>query len=282
MIFEITKNIFNSRDIISKTTKLDKYFQNNEYRGVGNNNSENTNLAPLHYPQQELFICDIADAMLKNDMASMEHPFYTLSKRPVLEKQDYRQGEKFVTIIPSDIGLATIYDKDLLIYAISMLMQGAREGREVSPYIRIFPYDFFVFSNRKHCGGMSYRRFRDTLRRLHGTRIRTNVEIEGVEVAEAGFSLISDYYIERTAKTRRCMYVDIQLGPSIFKAINDKKVLTLNSDYFRIKKPLERRLYEIARKHCGKQHSWTINMDTLKRKTGSTAPPGAVSPPHGQ
>ncbi|MCA9184408.1 MAG: replication initiator protein A [Pirellulaceae bacterium] len=28
-------------------------------------------------------------------------------------------------------------------------------------------------------------------------------------------------------------------------------MLTLHRDYFRLRKPLERRVYEIARKHCG-------------------------------
>lgn len=49
-------------------------------------------------------------------------------------------------------------------------------------------------------------------------------------------------------------------------------MLTLSPDYFRIRKPLDRRIYEIVRKHCGKQPKWEIGLKTLHLKTGSTAP----------
>ena len=48
------------------------------------------------------------------------------------------------------------------------------------------------------------------------------------------------------------------------------RVLTINRDYFRLGKPMERRLYEIARKFCGNQKSWSINLVNLMDKTGST------------
>jgi hypothetical protein len=39
-------------------------------------------LLPDRYPQHDLFICDVADAVLKDIMPQMEHPFYSLSKKP--------------------------------------------------------------------------------------------------------------------------------------------------------------------------------------------------------
>jgi len=51
-----------------------------------------------------------------------------------------------------------------------------------------------------------------------------------------------------------------------------RSVLTLHRDYFRLRKPLERRVYEIARKHCGRQAEWKIGLETLLKKTGSTSP----------
>ena len=48
--------------------------------------TDNTNpivpLMPDRHPQHDLFICDVADAVLKDVMAHMEHPFYSLSKKP--------------------------------------------------------------------------------------------------------------------------------------------------------------------------------------------------------
>jgi len=50
-----------------------------------------------------------------------------------------------------------------------------------------------------------------------------------------------------------------------------KQVLTINRNYFRLRKALERRLYELARKHCGRQELWEIGLSKLKEKVGSTS-----------
>ena len=52
-------------------------------------------------------------------------------------------------------------------------------------------------------------------------------------------------------------------------AIVATEVLTLSRDYFRLRKGLERRLYELARKHCGLQAKFTIGLDTLLKKSGA-------------
>ena len=49
------------------------------------------------------------------------------------------------------------------------------------------------------------------------------------------------------------------------------EVLTINKDYFRLRKPIERRMYELARKHCGQSVKWEIGLDKLIKKTGSSS-----------
>jgi plasmid replication initiation protein len=39
-----------------------------------------------------------------------------------------------------------------------------------------------------------------------------------------------------------------------------------------MRKPLERRIYELARKHCGRQDQWRVSVDVLHRKSGSASP----------
>ena len=66
--------------------------------------------------------------------------------------------------------------------------------------------------------------------------------------------------------------IEITLSEWVFNAIREKSgdLLTISRGYFRLRKPLERRLYEIARKHCGtKNQEWKFNMSTLHAKTGS-------------
>jgi hypothetical protein len=57
----------------------------------------------------------------------------------------------------------------------------------------------------------------------------------------------------------------------IFKIIQSSEVLTLSRDYFRLRKPIERRIYEIARKHCGEQDEWHVSLPLLHKKVGSTS-----------
>ena len=67
-------------------------------------------LLPDRHPQHDLFICDVADAVLKDVMAHMEHPFYSLSKKPETAVRRYEHNGKWLEITPSVKGLATIYD----------------------------------------------------------------------------------------------------------------------------------------------------------------------------
>ena len=65
--------------------------------------------------------------------------------------------------------------------------------------------------------------------------------------------------------------IEVTLSEWVFNAINAREVLTLHRNYFRLRKPLERRLYEIARKHCGFQTEWKVGVQKLKAKTGSNS-----------
>ena len=80
-----------------------------------------SSLKPDRYPQHDLFICDVADAVLKDIIPQMEHPFYALSKKPDTKIIRYEHGPNWLEVVPSVKGRATIYDKDILIYAISQV-----------------------------------------------------------------------------------------------------------------------------------------------------------------
>src|SRR5689334_19820301 len=112
---------------------------------VSDDTTEDTEkLLPERHPQQDLFMCDVADAVLKDDMASMEHPFFSLSKNPDTQVRRYENGDKWVEVVPSVKGLATIYDKDILIYCISQLIAKMNEGLPPSPYVSIVAKDLLV------------------------------------------------------------------------------------------------------------------------------------------
>jgi plasmid replication initiation protein len=227
-------------------------------------------LLPDRHVQHDLFVCDVADAVLKDDMASMEHPFFSLSKKPETSVRRYENGDRWLEVVPSVKGLATIYDKDVLIYCISQLIAKLNDGAAPSPYVSIVAKDLLVFVNRS-LGGKDYDALVEALQRLDGTRIRTNVRTGGEEQHE-GFGLIESFKLRRSEKTGRILEIAVKLSDWVFRSIEAREVLTLHRDYFRLRKPIERRVYEIARKHCGKQDRWKISLTALQRKCGSRAP----------
>ena len=224
-------------------------------------------LLPDLHPQADLFICDVSDAVLKDDMASMEHPFFSLSKRPDNKIRRYENGEKWLEVRPSARGLATIYDKDILIYCISQIMAKINRGEQVSRQVKIVAKDMLTFINRE-LGGKQYKAILEGLERLRDTGITTNIPTGNTQTTE-GFGLIDAFKIERNPKTDIIVNMEVTLSDWVFNAIRGQEVLSLHRDYFRLKKPLERRVYEIARKHCGQQTEWKIGLPLLKKKCGA-------------
>lgn len=224
-------------------------------------------LLPVRHPQRELFLCDVADAVLKDDMASMEHPFFALTTKPDRRIRRYENGNTWLEVVPSVKGLATIYDKDILIFATSQLMAARKHGRPISQELLLKARDVLVFTNR-HTGGRDYELLTEALGRLQGTQVQTNVKTAGREERHI-FSLVDSASVARDPKSGRISELRIKLSDWFFRAVEAQEVLTLHSDYFRLRKPIERRIYEIVRKHCGAQLSWKIGLDLLRKKCGT-------------
>lgn len=226
-------------------------------------------LEPDRYPQGDFFICDILDAAPKGDMAPMEHPVFSLSTRPDKRRLRYENGPNWLEVRPSDEGLATIHDRDVLIFCISQLVAAMNEDREPSRYVRFNAADLLRATNRAG-GGAGYQRLAAAFSRLQGTQIITNIVTGGQEVTTA-FSLIDQVRIIRRTEGGRMVEVEVKLSDWTWNAVRAHEVLTLHRDYFRLRKPLERRIYEIARKHCGLQPEWRISLHKLHAKCGSAS-----------
>src|SRR5215467_15496134 len=85
-------------------------------------------LVPDRHPNRDFFIADILDWALKDDRHSMEHPMFSLSKKPDRRIRRYEHNGNSLTVAPSAYGLATIWDKDILIYLISQIVEGLNQG----------------------------------------------------------------------------------------------------------------------------------------------------------
>ena len=150
-------------------------------------------------------------------------------------------------------------------------MGALNRGQKVAKSMRFKAYDILVATNRQ-TSGRGYELLRDALRRLQGTQIETNLRQGDREYFKV-FGLIESAEVVRETRDGRMLDVEVTLSDWVFDAIENNHVLTLSRQYFFLRKPLERRLYELARKHCGAQRSWRISLPTLRDKCGSGSTP---------
>ena len=226
----------------------------------------------------DFFLCDIFSAPPKDDLASMEHPLFSLATRPDLSILRYAHNGATIEVIPSVKGRATIHDKDILIYCTSQLMAAINAGRTIARTLHLTAHDLLV-ATRRETSGDAYRRLCEAFERLAGTRITTNLVVggvgggpdDGIEITR-GFGLIEEWEIVRKTRGGRMVQVRVTLSDWLFRAVLAKSVLTLSRDYFGLRRPLERRIYELARKHCGRQAEWRVSLEVLHKKSGSASP----------
>lgn len=233
---------------------------------------EGRGLVKVRHPNRDFFLADMFDYALKDDGASMEAPIFTLSTKPDLSIWEWssKDGNKYVKVAPSVLGRATQHDKDVLIYVVSQLTEALNRGRDDAKNrtVRFTVYDFLVTTNRQ-TSGQGYKLLQEAFERLAGTRITTDIKTGGERVKQ-GFGIIDEWtIIEKSNSDERMIAVEVKLSRWLYNAVQAFEVLTIHPDYFRLRKPLARRLYEIARKHCGHQTEWTIGLELLQEKAGS-------------
>lgn len=230
-------------------------------------------LLPVRHVNQDFFLADLSDFAMKDDGVSMELPIFTLATRPDLStwKWQSADGKRSIEVCPSVKGRATQFDKDVLIYVISQMTEalncGRRDACNRTVRFEVFEY---LHSTNKPTDGQQYQRLKLALERLAGTRITTDIKT-GDKASSSGFGIIDQWKIVRKgANGARMIALEVTLSEWLYNAIQAKEVLTIHRDYFRLRRPLERRLYELARKHCGHQQGWRIGLDLLREKCGAS------------
>lgn len=212
----------------------------------------------------------------KCDRHTMEHPFFSLSKKnnnfaPKIYTSP--NGQVQLTVTPSVLGLPTIWDKDLLIYVSTLLREAMNRGDlgSVNRPILISSCNFFAATG-KGDGTQQYKGLMKTLDRLKSCMIKTSIQTNSTIFTEA-FNLLDYYKVAVSTKTGKVSVLEIKVSDWLYGAIwnANSEMLNVHRDYFKLHGGIERRLYELARKHCGRQSYWRVNIDTLWKKSGSTA-----------
>ena len=198
----------------------------------------------------------------------MEFPFLSLSKRPRFRPIEYSNPNGVLITVSGGepIGIASIFDWDLMLWCMSQVRHAADRNLPVSRKIR-FSRRAYLQDARRHASGDEYRRLEATIARLKNTMVQTTIRTKTNRTVM--FNWIEYAEIERD-KNGRCQTATIVLPEWLFEASCDhQRVLTLHRDYFLLTGGIERWLYRIIRKGAGKTN-WQWRIRTLHERSGST------------
>lgn len=211
----------------------------------------------------------LLDQDIVGDRSIMAYPFFGLDRKPSMTPIIYETDQIKIEVRPSHDGLATIYDKEVILYVASLVAQRVTNGEPTTQDFQFTAHDFFN-ATATNLGGRSYARMDAMLTRLQGTQIRTNIETGGEGEAGA-FSWLSEYqlsYAQGTKGDKRLRAVRVRLCNWLYRAIvNNLEFLKYSTDYFDLG-PVERRLYEVALAACPEGGTLEIDVADLRHQVG--------------
>jgi plasmid replication initiation protein len=177
-----------------------------------------------------------------------------------------------IEVRPSASGVATIYDKEIVLYIASLMAAKLEAGEHVEQDFIFTAHDLFSVTGSNH-SARSYGRLSEALERLQGTQIKTNIEAGG-EGEEGFFSWLSEaklHYSKTKSGERRLKAVKVRLCDWLFRAILlDRHVLDYAAAYFQLG-PIERRIYEVARSTC-EEGGLDLDLATFRLQIGYQNP----------
>jgi plasmid replication initiation protein len=218
--------------------------------------------------QRDLFDSPLR-GKVRGERSVMEFPFFALTKVAQRKPIQYQLENVTIEVQPGAKGVATIYDKEVLLYIASLMAEKIESGDTVAQDFTFTAHDFIRVTDGNH-SMRSYQALAAALERLQGTQIRTNIEAGG-RGYEGWFSWLTEahtFYDRDRRGEKRMQKVTVRLCDWLYRAIlKDRRILTYCQDYFKLG-PIERRLYELARSHCEDGEGYSTEIDLLRQKVG--------------
>jgi len=228
--------------------------------------------------QLDLFVALVGDVPLRDDREMMSAPMVSIAKRGQ-DRIEWQgpSGQQVVITSTSDDGIATIWDFDVLIWAISQLNAAVERGETPSPIIAFRPYDLMRSigwcDSMGRVGGREYERFKAAVSRLRATRIRTSLRRRGKDRLE-DFNLLSEFRLDE--KDGRPLGARMTVPAWIYSAVTESRrdVLSITPLYFGLTSGIDRFLYRLARRHAGNGQDnpdgWAFSFRDLHKRSGSS------------
>jgi plasmid replication initiation protein len=167
--------------------------------------------------------------------------------------------------------MASIWDFDVVIWAVSQVRAAKQRGQHPRRKIRFQAYDM-LRSIGRDTGGTDYKQLEAALNRLAGTLVETNIRAPAGQRKET-FHLL-DAWKHVTDGAGCSKHMTLALPDWLFRgALDDRDVLRVSPNYFGIPSGLGRWIYRLARRHGGNQEpGWRFRMEELHARSGSTQP----------
>ncbi len=236
---------------------------------------------PTGDAQPDFFVPTLYDVGTKDSRSIMDVAVFRLSKKDRRAGQviHYALPDGHVTVSAGPAGMASVWDYDLVLMAVSHLTEsmnryregkGGKPGRVFQPHVA----EVFKFCRRVD-GGKQKDDLVETCIRLSTTHVavqRTKKGKNGRTVTvDEGESLISRYKVIKS-ETGKPEYIEIELADWMYREITEGKnpdVLTVHPDYFLIDPGIGRFVYRLARRAAGKgQAKWSFQK--IYERSGST------------
>ncbi|MBK1664083.1 replication protein RepA [Rhodospirillum rubrum] len=233
--------------------------------------------------QGDLFVPALVDIGARDGRSIMDVAVFRLSKkdRRAGDVIRYELPDGYVQVSAGPAGMASVWDYDLVLMAISHITEAAnrwRAGKGEKPGRLFRPHISEVLKFcRRGDGGKQKIDLVEACLRLSTTHIamqrsRTTESGKVVTVSE-GESLISRYKVVERSKGNP-EYLEIEIADWMHKEVIEGRnpdVLTVHPDYFLIDPGIGRFVYRLARKAAGKGEArWSFQ--TLLERSGSAGP----------
>lgn len=231
--------------------------------------------------QADFFVPLLYDVATKDSRSIMDVAVFRLSKKHKRANETirYERADGYVEVVSGEAGMASVWDYDIVLMAISHLtdaMNRYREGRGEKPS-RIFrPHvaEILKFCRRSD-GGRQYEEIEGALKRLSTTFVEvvTTTQAKGKRALRTakGVGLINGYETVSYADNGRLTSVSIEVPQWLYNEVVEVKspaVLTVHPEYFLIEPGIGRFLYRLARRAAGKARArWTFKL--IYERSGS-------------
>lgn len=231
--------------------------------------------------QPDFFIPTLYDVGTRDSRSIMDVAVFRLSKksRRAGETIRYELPDGLVQVSAGPAGMASVWDYDLVLMAVSHLteaMNRYREGKGDMPGRVFHPHltDILKFCRRSD-GGKQKDDLIEALLRLN----TTHVAVERVKNGENGDTykvfegepLISRYKVITNQRTGKPESVEIEIANWMYQEVTSgatPEVLTVHPDYFLIDPGVGRFVYRLGRRAAGKGEArWSFQK--LYERSGS-------------